>query len=53
MITVNGNATVFTYEPDGERVKKALGLGGNATTTWYLGAEAELLADSVNTARFR
>ena len=48
VITVNGNATFFTYGPDGERVKKALGLGGNATTTWYLGSEAEVLVDSAN-----
>ena len=48
MISVNGNPTLFTYGPDGERVKKADGLGANAPTTWYLGSEAELLVDSVN-----
>ena len=29
-------------EDDGERVKKADGLGANAPTTWYLGSEAEV-----------
>ena len=46
VISVNGNATYFTYGPDGERVKKALGPSANATSTWYLGAEAELFVDN-------
>jgi len=49
VIAVNGNPTLFTYGPDGERVKKADGLGANAPTTWYLGSEAEVLVDATYT----
>ena len=43
-VTQNANQSSFAYGPDGERALKSFG----TSTSYYMGAEAELLVDSAN-----
>jgi hypothetical protein len=43
-ITSNGTTSTFVYGPDGERFRKTNG----ASTTWYMGNDAELTVDAAN-----
>jgi len=46
-ITQNSNTVTFAYGADGERVSKAFGA---SSIVFYMGGEAELTTDAVNTA---